>query len=147
MPPEEWPPVDVEYSTYNELQKFYGYYRARLNYDMIDGVDIFVKGSENIYLKPIRLVPHRKPVWKNPAVKFGESEITFFTDLQADSVLFFDGENYVVTDKLGNVLERPKWAGDPILAEGKSKISMISQGEDPLVRAKITVNLYGSRLQ
>ena len=114
---------------------------------MIDGVDISVKGSENIYLKPIRLVPHRKPIWKNPVVKLGDSEMMFMTDLPADSVLYFDGEECVITDKLGNVLERPKWSGAPFLASGKSKISMISQGEDPFVRARITVGLYGSRLQ
>lgn len=147
LPIEEWPRMDVTYRTYNELQKFYGHYRVKLNYDMIDGVDIVVKGSDNIFLKPIRLVPHIKTVWKKPTIILGNSLLTVLTDLYAESVLYFNGENCIVTDKNGNVLEKPQWIGTPFLNSGKNYISMVNDGEDSLVRAKITVNLLGSRLQ
>lgn len=147
LPTDQWPRMDVTYRSYNDLQRFYGHYRVRLNYERIDGVDICIKGSANVVLKPIRLVPHRKPVWHHPTVCIGSSRLTVLTDLHADTVLHFDGEQCIVTDKVGNILEKPQWTGMLFAEKGENSVSMITGGEDSLVRAKIMVSLRGNKLQ
>ena len=148
LPVEDWPRRDVAYKTYRELgSKFYGHYRVNLNYEGINGVDIVVKGSDNICLKPLRLVPHVEPVWKNPTVCFGDTSIRLHTELKANTNLYFDGEKCTVTDYKGTVLETPSWSGNPLVKSGKQSVSVLADNADSHVRAKLTVTVHGEKLQ
>jgi len=146
LPADMWPKTDVIYRTYNELQGFYGHYRVNLDYNAIDGVDIAVKGSDNIYLKPLRLVPHIKTVWENPTIHFGNRQVCVHTKLSADSVLYFDGETCRVTDYIGNIIDSPDYTGTPVLPAGKTDVSLSHTGTQAPVRAKFTVSLSGEKL-
>lgn len=139
------PGKKLEYKTYNHLQEFYGYYRPRVNYEAIDGVDITVEGSDDICLRPILLIPHRTPTIVNPTLRFGESEIKILTTLTPNSTLYFDGKSYVVRDLVGNETERPEYIGIPTLKKGDSEVSLIR--EDKESRARLTVILEGDELE
>ncbi|MBQ4517595.1 MAG: hypothetical protein II997_03305 [Clostridia bacterium] len=143
---DEWPRTDVTYRTYSELQVFYGHYRVNLDYNAIDGVDIEVKGSENIYLKPLRFVPHIKTAWDNPTIHFGDTAICVHTKLNADSVLYFDGKSCKVTDYIGTLIETPDYTQTPVLPSGKTHVSVSHTGSESPVRAKLTVSLTGEKL-
>ncbi len=147
LPANDWPRKELKYTTYTELQKFYHYYRPNLDYSAIDGVDIRVKGSGNILLKSIRLVPHRKTVWHNPKIKCASSEIQFYTDLHAEQILCFDGESCKVTDSLGNILNTPNYKGNLFLKPGENTISLSHENAEKYVRAKMTLTVKGDKLQ
>ena len=138
---------ELEYTTYTQLQEFYGYYRINFDFDAIDGVDITVNGSDNIYMKPIRMVPHIEPSCKNPTVRFGRSSIKIFTEIQAENNLYFDGESCVVTDADGNVIDRPRYEGTPFLSHGENEIIFERESPDELSRIKLTVGAVGEKLQ
>jgi len=148
LPVEDWPRRDVAYTTYRELgSKFYGHYRVNLNYEGINGVDIVVKGSDNICLKSLRLVPHIEPAWENPTIHFGDTAIRIHTKLKANTNVYFDGKTCKVTDYKGIVLEEPSWSGNPMLCTGKNDVSVTNDDKDAQVRAKLTVTVYGDKLQ
>ena len=141
-----WHETNVTYRTYSELQHFYGHYRVNLDYNNIDGVDIEIRGSDNIYLKPIYLVPHILPEWDNPEICFGESKICINTTLSANSVLYFDGKTLTVTDWQGNVTDTPDFSGKPFVKSGKNEITISHKGKERYVRGKLTVNLFGDKV-
>lgn len=142
----EWKKTNVTYRTYSQLQHFYGHYRVNLDYNSIDGVDIEVCGSDNIYLKPLHLVPHVLPVWDNPTIDFGGSKICVNTKLCANSVLYFDGKSCTVTDWQGNVTDTPTFSGKPFVKSGKNEIKITHKGDEKFVRAKLTINLTGDKI-
>ena len=134
----------LEYKTYNHLQEFYGYYRTRLNYQTLDGVDITVKGSNAICLRDLRLVPHEKPNIVNPTLHFGDSSIQICATLAAGTNLYFDGKTCTVTDTFGNVLDRPAFVGMPTMENGRTRISLSSDSKED--RARLTVITEGEPL-
>ncbi|MBE6930165.1 MAG: hypothetical protein E7463_07800 [Ruminococcaceae bacterium] len=146
LPAADWPVTDIEYKTYQDLQIFYGHYRVNLDYSAIDGVDITVQGSGNVYLRSPRLVPHVKPAWHNPTLHIGDSAITFRTSLQANTVLHFDGKTSTVTDRNGTVLETPAFSGTLTCPAGNSRVTLTHDGDDS-PRARVTLSLTGERLQ
>ena len=141
-----WPRKELGYINYNHLQEFYGYYRTRLNYETIDGVDITVLGSDKICLKDLRLVPHINPDIVNPTLHFGESSMQINGKIPAGANLYFDGKECVVTDSFGNVLSRPAFVGVPALAEGESTVRLERKEDAPLSRARLTVLAQGEAL-
>ena len=138
-------PKHLEYKNYNHLQEFYGYYRAKMNYGAIDGIDITVEGSESICLRPILLTPHAEPPIIDPTLRFGESEMKIFTSLKPGTNLYFDGTECVVSDSLGYEIERPAFIGAPILKNGKNELHLIR--EDNAARARLTIITEGEELQ
>ncbi len=146
LPTEIRPRKELGYENYNHLQEFYGYYRTRLNYQTIDGLDIEVIGSDKICLRDLRLVPHINPNIVNPTLHFGEKSIKIHTILAAGTNLYFDGKNCVVEDDFGDVLERPRFEGTPILKSGKSEIFLDREEDEPLSRARLTVICEGDTL-
>jgi hypothetical protein len=106
-----------------------------------------VKGEGKVFLKSPRLVPHRETVWKNPVLKIGNSEMKFETELCANSVLYFDGRKCTVTDYEGYILDEPAFEGTVVCAAGENKVSLSHEGEDQGVRARISINLRGEKLQ
>ena len=146
LPTEVWPRKELGYINYNHLQEFYGYYRTRLNYETIDGVDIKVIGSDQIRLKDLRLVPHINPDIVNPCLQFGDSFVKFHTILQAGTNLYYDGESCVVTDAYGNVLDRPSFEGAPVMEVGENVISLQNEESNTLHRARLTVITEGEAL-
>lgn len=147
VPHEVYPRKELSYKSYNDLQNFYHHYRVNINYSAIHGVDISVKGSGKIRLKDIRLLPHVERSWINPTIKTDVSELKIFTELKANHIISFDGNECLITDWKGNLIEKPEYEGEFIIPEGKSKISMSCDGEEELTRAKITVTLRGEQLQ
>ncbi len=147
LPAGEWPRKELEYTTYTNLQKFYHQYRVLIDYNAIDGVDITVKGSENIRLKPIKFVPLTEPCWVNPTIKTEKSVMKINTTLSPDDILTFDGKECVVKNWQGYVKDRPQFEGEFIIPEGKSEITLSHEGEDELSRARVTVSLKGEILQ
>ena len=113
----------------------------------IDGVDITVNGSDSVYMKPIRMVPHVEPSCKNPTLKFGESSIKIFTEIPSECNLYFDGESCVVTDAVGNVLDRPSYEGTPVVFCGDNEINFERESNEELSRIKLTVGVVGEKLQ
>ena len=139
-----WPRKELAYKTYNHLQEFYGYYRTRLNYQTLDGVDITVKGSNAICLRDLRLVPHEKPNIVNPTLHFGDSSIQICATLAAETNLYFDGKTCTVSDTFGNVLDRPAFVGMPTMENGRTRISLSSDSKED--RARLTVITEGEPL-
>ena len=146
LPTEIWPRKELGYESYNHLQEFYGYYRTRLNYQAIDGLDITVVGSDKICLRDLHLVPHINPNIVNPTLHFGKKSIKIHTKIAAGTNLYFDGNACVVTDDFGHVLERPRFEGRPVLASGKSKISLEREENESKSRARLTVICEGDVL-
>ena len=146
LPTEAWPRKELGYENYNHLQEFYGYYRTRLNYQTIDGVDITVQGSDQICLRDLRLVPHIEPEIVNPTLHFGETSIKICTKLAATTNLYFDGKECVVEDSLGNVLERPRFEGAPRIPSGRSEVLLDREESVPRSRARLTVICEGEAL-
>ncbi len=142
---EKKKPKSLEYKNYNHLQEFYGYYRSKMNYEAIDGVDITVQGSDSICLRPILLLPHTEPPIINPSVRFGKTEIKILTSLASGTSLYFDGEECVVTDSLGYEIERSEFVGAPILENGENEITLIRENNQS--RARLTVIAEGEKLQ
>lgn len=138
-------PKHLEYKNYNHLQEFYGYYRAKMNYEAIDGIDITVEGSDSICLRPIVLTPHIELPIIDPTVRFGESEIKIFTSLKPGTNLYFDGERCVVSDSLGYEIEHPTFVGAPILENGENELHLLR--EDNGSRARLTVITDGELLE
>ena len=147
LPADVYPVKELEYTTYTQLQEFYGYYRINFDFEHIDGVDITVKGSDNIYMKSIRLLPHVEPVYNNPTIKFGESSIKVLGKIPADANLYFDGKSCVITDASGFVLDRPEYVGTPVLKPGRNEIGIERDSASALVCAKLTVGMLGEKLQ
>ena len=147
LPTDIYPMKELEYTTYTQLQDFYGYYRINFDFDAIDGVDITVKGSDKIYMKPIRMVSHIEPTCKNPTLHFGNTSIKIFTEIPAECNLYFDGRSCVLTDENGNVLDRPMHEGTPILSHGENEIILQRESKDELSRIKLTVGNVGEILQ
>ena len=137
---------ELGYENYNHLQEFYGYYRTRLNYQTIDGVDITVQGSDQICLRDLRLVPHIEPEIVNPTLHFGETSIKIYTKLATTTNLYFDGKECVVEDSLGNVLERPRFEGAPRIPSGRSEVLLDREESVPRSRARLTVICEGEAL-
>ncbi len=146
LPTSVLPRKELAYTTYNHLQEFYGYYRTRLNYQTIDGVDITVYGSDKICLKDLHLVPHEKPDIVNPTLHFGKKTIKIETKIPAGANLFFDGETCTVNDPFGNVLDRPAFVGVPWMESGRCEISLSSDGKTGEDRARLTVITTGETL-
>lgn len=146
LPTEDWQRQELEYPTYLDLQDFYHHYRANMNYDAIDGVDIIVKGSENIRLRSLRFVPHIEPVWVEPVIKTDRSELKIHAKLYPGNAVCYDGEKCIITDKIGNVIDTPACTGKFIIPNGKSSISMYHGDSEKYVRAKITVTLRGEKI-
>lgn len=140
-------PKGLEYKSYNQLQEFYGYYRAKLDYEALDGVEITVRGSDNIRLRSLRLLPHVCPEIVNPTLRFGDTGIRVLTRLAADTCLYFDGKECTVTDLFGNVLARPAFVGIPKVDKGKCKITLEAENENPDYRARLTIITLGEILQ
>lgn len=147
MPADVWPRKELLYTTYNELQKFYHSYRVLIDYSAVEGVDITVKGSDKIRLKPIRFVPLTKPCWVNPTISNEISSVKIHTTLYPDDILTFDGTKFIVKDWQGYVKDTPSWEGELIIPKGKSKISMSHEGDCEYSRAKLTFTLKGKKLQ
>lgn len=147
LPLKDWPRTDIHYQTYNDLQYFYGHYRAEIDYDAIDGVDITVKGEGCVYLKDLRLVPHRETVWENPMIQIGDSSMKIHGNLPSDTLLAFDGEKCTVSDLTGKVLCEPAYSGRLIAPAGECTIRISHEGEEEFVRAKMTLNFRGGKLQ
>lgn len=146
LPTDVLPRKELGYENYNHLQEFYGYYRTRLNYQTIDGLDITVQGSDKICLRDIRLVPHISPEIVNPTLHFGDAIMKIYTKLAAGTNLYFDGKECVVLDGLGDALERPVFFGTPCLPAGKSEIILEREEIEPKSRARITVIVEGGAL-
>ena len=146
LPTSVLPRKELAYTTYNHLQEFYGYYRTRLNYQTIDGVDITVYGSDKIVLKDLHLVPHEKPDIVNPTLHFGGETIRIATKIPAGANLYFDGKECVVTDTFGNVLDRPTFVGSPMLSHGEYEASISSDAGICADRARLTVITEGETL-
>ena len=147
LPASEWPRKELEYLNYNNLQKFYHHYRVMIDYSAIEGVDITVKGSDKIRLKPIKFVPKIEPKWINPTITTEKSVMKINTTLSPDDILTFDGEKCVVRDWKGYIKDTPSFEGEFIVPKGKSTIKMTHDGDDKYSRAKITLTLKGKKLQ
>lgn len=141
------PPKRLEYKNYNHLQEFYGFYRAKMDYESLDGIDITVKGSKSICLRSLRLVPDISPDILNPTVHFGDTSIKIMTRLTADTSLYFNGKECIVTDLSGKELTRPAFIGTPVISKGKNEIILERAENDTLSRAKLTVITRGEILQ
>ena len=137
----------LEYNNYNHLQEFYGYYRAKLDYEALDGVDITVFGSTNIRLRDLRLLPTVAPEIVNPTLHFGDSSIKIFTRLRPNTTLYFDGKECIVTDLVGNQLSHPSFIGYPEICEGECEIRLDGEENAHLSRAKLTVITVGDILE
>lgn len=146
LPTEEWARREVCYRTYSDLQNFYGYYRATLNYDVIDGIDIEVKGSEQICLKDLRLVPHRRPVWENPVIRLGDMCLQIHGIIPAEAILSYKNGKCVVTDAVGNVLSEPTCSGSLRCPSGTHRMTLTNGNGEESVRAKFTVTVRGEAL-
>ena len=139
-------PKKLEYITYNHLQEFYGYYRAKMDYETLDGVDITVEGSDAICLRTVKLVPHILPDIVNPTLHFGNTSIKILTRLRANENLYFDGESCVVRDGSGNELSRPEFVGTPTVPYGESLVTLEREEDLPTSRAKLTLITHGEEL-
>nr|MBQ4319321.1 hypothetical protein [Clostridia bacterium] len=146
LPTELWERRELEYSNYNELQKFYGYYRVNFDYDAVSAVDITVKGSGRVYMKDIRFVEHTGIPMTNPTVRIGGTEVTFETELHQDHNLYFDGRVCRVTDAIGNTIALPKWHGNISTSQGDNTATITSESEQ-YTRAKLTLTVTGAKLQ
>ncbi len=146
LPTSLWPRKELGYINYNHLQEFYGYYRTRLNYETIDGVDITVVGSSAICLRDLRLLPHVKRDIVNPTLHFGKTEMKIHASLPAGSNLYFDGEGCVLKDSLGNILARPSFSAAPVMHSGENEIALFSECESNLSRARLTIITEGEPL-
>jgi hypothetical protein len=140
-------PKKLEYKSYNQLQEFYGYYRAKIDYEAIDGVDITVEGSDKIRLRSIRLVPDVCASIKNPTLRFGNSEIRILTELASDTTLYFDGKSCTVADLYGRVISTPDFVGMPTAESGKCEITLSADNSPDSYRARLTVITVGDPLQ
>ncbi len=141
-----WPRKELAYINYNHLQEFYGYYRSRLNYETIDGVDVTVVGSDKICLRDLRLVPHICPDIVNPTLHFGDSSMKIFGTVAAGNNLYFDGKECVGCDPYGNEISRPAFEGNPFIGEGEQSVRLLREEKEPLSRARITVITEGEEL-
>jgi len=140
-------PKKLEYKNYNHLQEFYGFYRAKMDYESLDGVDITVKGSDKICLRSLRLLPSITPEIVNPTLHFGNTCVKIFTRLAAQTNLYFDGKSCVVTDLSGKELSRPSFVGTPVIDEGVNEIKLTREDIECTSRAKLTVITLGEILQ
>lgn len=146
LPTELWKPKALGYKNYNHLQEFYGYYRTRLSYQTIDGVDITVIGSDSICLRDLRLVPHINPSIVNPTLHFGDTKIKINAEIHAESNLYFDTKTCKIFDPSGNLIATPTYEGVPVMESGVSEIRLEREEEKPLSRARLTVISYGEAL-
>ena len=140
------PRKELLYETYDHLQVFYGYYRTRLNYQTIDGVDITVQGSDKICMKDLRLIPHIEPEIVNPTLHFGDTSMRILGSIPAGANLYFDGKECTVADKYGSVLSRPAFVGEAMLPSGKGAVRLERLADAPLSRARLTVLFEGDAL-
>ena len=106
-----------------------------------------MRGSENIRLRSLRLLPHVCPVIEDPRLSFGETDITVFTSLAADTTLYFNGNECIVKDLYGRELSRPAFVGAPTLQSGKCEIALTAKNGTPDYRARLTVIALGEKLQ
>ncbi len=146
LEPSAWPRKELGYNNYNHLQEFYGYYRTRLNYGAIDGVDVTVLGSENICLRGLRLVPHINPDIVNPTLHFGETSMRIEGVIPAGANLYFDGMSCVIKDNFGAVLSNPAFVGTPKIGKGATAVRLARAALSPLSRARLTVLVEGAAL-
>jgi len=145
LPLEQWARKELIYTTYNELQKFYHHYRVNLHYDAIDGVDITVKGNGEIYLRDLRLVPHRDIPWITPSFSAFGKTLKIFTKVCADQILSFENGECTVFDNLWNVVDKPDFTGELPFETGINDVTVTHDG-DKTARCKITVTCKGDRI-
>ena len=146
LPTSVWPRKELGYVNYNHLQEFYGYYRTRLNYQTIDGIDITVVGSDAICLRDLRLLPHVNRDIVNPTLHFGDKSMKIEATLPVESNLYFDGKECVLQDSLGNVLARPAFSASPEIPSGTCEVSLFAEENSALVRARLTLITEGDPL-
>ncbi len=155
MPHEDWPPKQMEYKVFTDVHSFYGVYSSRTDYSCIAHIDILTNrpGSHGLRMKPVRAVPHREIILKDPAVWIGndpERAIIFRTSLRSNTFLEYspaDG-SCIVYDMLGNVLDRPEITGNaPVLEAGANTAGIMASCDLPCrKRAAVTFITKGGML-
>jgi hypothetical protein len=156
----EWPysrpRSDWETNLASAMGFAYPVYHAHLDYGQIGqlliGVNDVPDGEQvQVYLGPIRSIPHRKATLTNPELSFGGRTITFPVALESGQMLeFTPPEDYIVLDGEGELLARGTVANEsPVLAAGVNTVGLNSSAAagEGLLHARVTLTLAGAPLQ
>jgi hypothetical protein len=121
MPHEDWPPKQMEYKVFTDVESFYAVYRSEVEYKDIEYIDILVnkEGDYNLRMKPIVAIPHKELVLEYPSITIGKNTTIFKTRLRSNTFLEYSPEdgNCYVYDMLGNILDTPEVDGSALFLE------------------------------
>lgn len=144
---KEIPLRKVSNKTYNDLQNFYGYYFGVLDYSSVEGVEVSYQGEGQVELKPIKLLPVKKPEVNGLTIIIGDKKVEINKSLKGGETLEIesDGKARIIDTEYNlktlpfEVLDIPKIKG------GKTKFQVIPSGGKS-ARLKVTVSLLGEEL-
>lgn len=86
-----------------EIQLKYADYRDEYTHDNVGKITLLTCGDvSNVRMSDIVAVEHSYEIIKNPALKIGDSLITFNCELRSTEYIEYDGETAKLIDEIGN---------------------------------------------
>jgi hypothetical protein len=139
---------------WNDGKGAYNAYRETIDFSAVESVSVWLQnippGRETkCSLSPVRALPLRKGVVKNPSITMGGKTITFPVELASGSWIECNGPDDCATygsrgEPLGKVTPHGDWPGLPT---GVAPLQFsCDSGNAPTLRARATVFTRGSEL-
>ncbi len=86
-----------------EERGFYSVYRSGFKHEWVCDINISTTGDmTGVKMSDIIAVEHTYEVLKNPAVRVGDTSVTFMCELMSTDFIEFDGKTAKVVDRYGN---------------------------------------------
>ncbi len=132
----------------------YPVYHAHLNYGQIGELHLALNdlppGEEvQVFLGPIRSIPHKTVSFANPELTFNGQRVTFPVTLESGHMLEYTPPSaYIVCDKNGERLTTGTTGGDaPMLQPGANAVEFTSEAPDgATLHARVTLTTAGEAI-
>ncbi len=129
----------------------YGYYRAHVDYKLINGVSIATSGNcEGVKVGTLTAEAHINNPIVNPTVSLGSESVTFNTTLNSSEYLEYNADDAVayVYDAIGNVREVTVTGTTPTVPGGDFEATLTGTDSDTMpMRAEVTFGFAGKELK
>jgi hypothetical protein len=152
--PYAWPRADWRANLASAMRFAYPLYHAHLNYAEIGilrlALNDLPRGKEvEVFLGPIRSVPHKTATISNPELRFNGRSIRFPVTLQSGHMLEYASQRgFIVCNATGDLLKEGNVVAEPPrLESGVNSIEFKCRpAEATTVHARVTLSTAGSGL-
>ena len=139
---------------WNDGKSLYNVYRETVNFGSIESISVWLQNlapgrKTKCRIGPIRALPLRSGLVKNPKITIGGKTIEFPVELASGSWIECSGPDDCAVygakgEPLGKVTPRGDW---PVLDRGSTPLQFSCEsGDGPKARARVTVFSYGEEL-